>query len=68
MATSIHFLSEIWHQIGHFRAAEQTGFPMKGMTFVGPLAFSVYPKNEGLLTGGNTHPTRAWRPHLQPCC
>lgn len=58
LATTIHFLSEFWHQLGHAQAAEQTGFPMKGMTYVGPLAFSVYPKNEGLLTA-DTHIQRA---------
>lgn len=58
LATIIHYFSELWHQLGHARAAEQTGFPMKGMTFVGPLAFSVYPKEEGLLSP-DTHILRA---------
>jgi Zn-dependent protease len=58
LATAIHYLSEFWHQLGHARAAEQTGFPMKGVTYFGPLALSVYPKNEGLLTA-ETHIQRA---------
>jgi Zn-dependent protease len=58
LATTMHFLSDFWHQIGHARAAEQTGYPMAGITFVGPLAFSVYPKNEGLLPP-ETHIQRA---------
>lgn len=49
VAILIHFLSEIWHQIGHSQMAEQTGHPMEGMEFWGPLASSVYPQNEGLL-------------------
>jgi hypothetical protein len=49
LATTLHYLSDLWHQLGHARAAEQTGYPMKGMTFVGLLCFSVYPQNEGLL-------------------
>ena len=58
LAGLIHFLSELWHQLGHARAAEQTGFPMDGMTFVGPIAFSEYPDNEGLLPA-DTHIQRA---------
>jgi hypothetical protein len=47
----IHYLSELWHQFGHARAAEQTGFPMQGVTLMGPvpIGVSVYPDNEGLL-------------------
>jgi hypothetical protein len=58
LATLIHFFSELWHQIGHARAAEQAGYPMKGVTFVGPLGVSVYPKNEGILPA-ETHIQRA---------
>ena len=58
LATAIHYLSEQWHQMGHARAAKQTGFPMKGVTYVGPLAISVYPENEGLLPA-ETHIQRA---------
>ena len=58
LATALHYLSELWHQLGHARAAEQTGFPMKGVTLVGPLGVSVYPKNEGLLSA-DVHIQRA---------
>ena len=58
LVTTIHYLSELWHQLGHARAAEQTGFPMKGITYVGPLGLSIYPKNEGLLPP-ETHIQRA---------
>jgi Zn-dependent protease len=58
LATAVHYLSELWHQLGHARAAEQTGFPMKGMTYVGPFGLSIYPKNEGLLPP-ETHIQRA---------
>ncbi len=51
MAALIHYLSELWHQVGHARAAEQTGFPMTGVTLMGPvpIGVSIYPPNEGLL-------------------
>lgn len=58
LATFLHFFGEWWHQMGHARAAEQTGFPMKGMLFWGPLATSKYPADEGLLTP-ETHIQRA---------
>jgi hypothetical protein len=58
MATAVHYLSELWHQVGHARAAQKTGFLMKGVTFTGPLGFSIYPENEGLLPA-QTHIQRA---------
>jgi Zn-dependent protease len=58
LATFLHFFSEWWHQMGHAKAAEQTGYPMKGMVFWGPLATSKYPANEGLLSP-DTHIQRA---------
>lgn len=58
LATAFHFLVDTWHQFGHARAAQETGFPMKGITFVGPLGLSVYPHNEGLLPP-ETHIQRA---------
>ena len=58
LATVIHYLSELWHQLGHARAAEQSGFPMKGVTYLGPIGISVYPDNEGLLPA-ETHIQRA---------
>ncbi|MDX1412545.1 MAG: hypothetical protein R3293_00030 [Candidatus Promineifilaceae bacterium] len=50
LASVIHLLSETWHQIGHSRMAEQTGYPMEGIVFWGPLATSKYPANEGMLS------------------
>ena len=58
LASVIHYLSEVWHQLGHARAAEQSGFPMQGVTFVGPIGISVYPEEEGLLPP-ETHIQRA---------
>lgn len=57
-ATAIHYLSELWHQFGHARAAQASGFPMQGVTFVGPLGRSDYPRAEGLLPA-ETHIQRA---------
>jgi hypothetical protein len=50
LAMLIHFFSEWWHQLGHSQTAEQTGYPMTGMEFVGPIALSQYPENEGVLS------------------
>lgn len=50
LAMLIHFLSEWWHQFGHAQAAEQTGYPMQGIEFSGPIARSQYPQNEGVLS------------------
>ena len=50
LAMLIHYFSEWWHQFGHAQAAEQTGYPMSGMEFNGPIATSVYPRNEGVLS------------------
>ncbi len=58
LAMLIHFMSEWWHQIGHSQMAEQTGHPMKGMEFWGPLSTSLYPDNEGMLSA-DVHIQRA---------
>jgi Zn-dependent protease len=58
LAMVIHFISEGWHQIGHSQMAEQTGYPMEGMEFWGPLATSKYPENEGMLAA-DVHIQRA---------
>ncbi len=49
LAALTHFLSEFWHQLGHAFAARRTWYPMIGITFVGPLASSIYPKTEPIL-------------------
>jgi hypothetical protein len=51
VATVLHVLSELVHQLGHQIAARQTGYPMIGVAFWGPLASSIYPKDEPLLPG-----------------
>lgn len=45
----LHWLAEIWHHLGHARAASQTGYQMRGIRFWGPLATSVYPRDEGYV-------------------
>lgn len=54
----LHFLSELWHQAGHARAAEQTGYPMEGVHLWGVLGTSVYPIDEPELPG-EVHVRRA---------
>ncbi len=51
VAVVIHYLSELVHQIGHSIAARQTGYPMSGVIFFGPIGLSVYPKDEPELSG-----------------
>lgn len=46
LAAALHFLSELWHQGGHARAARQTGYPMTGVHLVGVLGASLYPRDE----------------------
>ena len=45
-AVILHYLSELWHHIGHARAAHVTGFPMEGVDFWSPLGTSLYPDDE----------------------
>ncbi len=49
LATLLHYLSELWHNLGHAFAARRTGHPMSGVTFIGALAISRYPRDEGEL-------------------
>lgn len=46
LAATLHFVAEMWHQLGHARAAEQTGYPMEGVHLWGVLGTSVYPAGE----------------------
>jgi hypothetical protein len=57
-AALVHMLSELWHHAGHATAAKQTGYPMSGVCFVGPLATSLYPPDEPPLPP-ETHMRRA---------
>ncbi|MBX7251031.1 MAG: hypothetical protein K1X50_03540, partial [Candidatus Promineofilum sp.] len=43
LAAALHFLSELWHQKGHARAATRTGYPMTGVRLWGVLGTSLYP-------------------------
>lgn len=58
LAALAHGGSEMVHQLGHARAARLTGYPMRGVRFWGPLATSLYPPREGMLTP-ETHILRA---------
>lgn len=58
VATLLHFVFELVHHIGHSIAARRTGYPMIGVQFWGPLASSIYPKDEPPLPG-KTHIQRA---------
>lgn len=49
LAATLHFVAELWHQQGHARAAERTGYPMGGVHLWGVLGTSVYPNDEPSL-------------------
>lgn len=46
LAAMLHFVAELWHQAGHARAAEETGYPMQGVHLWGVLGTSIYPADE----------------------
>jgi hypothetical protein len=48
---SLHWFSELMHQLGHAWAAHRTGYPMSGIRFgtLGVLATSLYPPDEPAL-------------------
>lgn len=49
----LHWLSEVWHNLGHFVAARRTGFPMTGVrlgTALLVFGTSVYPQHEQQLS------------------
>lgn len=46
VAAMLHFVAELWHQAGHARAAEETGYPMQGVHLWGVLGTSIYPAGE----------------------
>ncbi|MFW5691353.1 MAG: hypothetical protein ACOCXZ_02520 [Chloroflexota bacterium] len=48
-AVIVHLSNIVIHQTGHIIAARTTGYPMRGFHFWGPLATSVYPRDEGDL-------------------
>ena len=49
IAVALHWISETLHQLGHARAARQTGFPMLGIRYWGLLSTSLYPSDEPAL-------------------
>ena len=58
VASTMHYASELWHNLGHAAAARRSGHPMTGVVFWGLLATSRYPADEGELPG-KTHIRRA---------
>jgi len=58
ICTMLHYLSELWHNLGHAAAARRTGYPMSGVFFWAILATSRYPANEPELPA-RIHITRA---------
>ena len=57
-ATVLHWLSDIWHGLGHAFVARRIGHPMIGIRLRMIFAFSVYPQDEGDLPA-RIHVTRA---------
>ena len=49
IATALYWISDTVHQLGHARAARQTGHPMLGIRYWGVLSSSLYPANEPTL-------------------
>jgi hypothetical protein len=47
--TALHWLSDTLHQLGHARAARQSGHPMIGIRYWGVLSSSLYPADEPAL-------------------
>src|SRR5690606_3797771 len=45
LAVLLHFVSELWHQAGHARAAERAGYPMDGVPLWGRLGTQLYPRD-----------------------
>lgn len=57
--TVAHVASEVFHQMGHARAARQVGHPMTGVRLMGIIGISIYPAGEVELTP-DQHLHRAW--------
>jgi hypothetical protein len=45
-ATYLHYDSELFHQMGHARAARKVGYPMTGLRYWAIFSASVYPPDE----------------------
>ncbi|MCW5850973.1 MAG: hypothetical protein KIT87_12940 [Anaerolineae bacterium] len=50
-ATLLHWVSDIFHHLGHAWAARRAGHPMSGILLYGVLGQSLYPKDEPPLPG-----------------
>lgn len=46
LAVALHWLSELFHQLGHAQAARRAGYPMIGIEFWLLLSSSLYPPSE----------------------
>ena len=46
IASGLHWISELFHQLGHAWAARRTGYPMVGIQLWGLLSTSLYPSGE----------------------
>lgn len=51
VAMILHWVGELFHQLGHARAAQKTGYPMIGIRGYFILGRSIYPKDEPDLPG-----------------
>jgi len=49
IAVGLHWLTELWHHVGHAYAARRVGYPMLGVRFGFLIAASVYPSDEPQL-------------------
>jgi hypothetical protein len=51
LCTALHWISELFHQLGHAYAARRTGYPMRGVLAWFILSQSLYPSDEPALPG-----------------
>lgn len=58
IAMLLHWLSDLWHQLGHAYIARSVGYPMKGLRIHWGLIGSSYPADEPELPA-RTHIQRA---------
>jgi hypothetical protein len=58
LAVALHWFSDIFHHLGHARAARRTGYPMIGVRLWFLLGSSEYPADEPALPAA-THIRRA---------
>ncbi|HEX7586736.1 MAG TPA: hypothetical protein VF478_00320, partial [Anaerolineae bacterium] len=49
IAAALYWISDTVHQLGHARAAQQTGHPMLGVRYWGVLSSSLYSADEPTL-------------------